>query len=67
MGVPAFYKWLSKRYPNVIINCVDDGFEESCRDDEDAGSGGGGDTGINLFAANPNGVEFDNLYLDMNG
>nr|XP_033339263.1 5'-3' exoribonuclease 2 homolog [Megalopta genalis] len=49
MGVPAFFRWLSKKYPSVIVKCT-----------EQKGP-------INLEDPNPNGVEFDNLYLDMNG
>ena len=28
MGVPAFFRWLSKKYPSVVAECV----EERCRD-----------------------------------
>ncbi|EDV93904.1 5'-3' exoribonuclease 2 homolog [Drosophila grimshawi] len=58
MGVPAFFRWLSKKYPCVIIEC-----NENKQVDPD--------TGKNIYEdatlPNPNGVEFDNLYLDMNG
>ncbi|XP_070063648.1 5'-3' exoribonuclease 2 homolog isoform X2 [Drosophila virilis] len=58
MGVPAFFRWLSKKYPCVIIEC-----NENKRVDVE--------TGKTIFEdstlPNPNGVEFDNLYLDMNG
>ena len=63
MGVPSFYRWLSLKYPNIIVNCVDDGFEEEC-DDEDNDAPR---AHIPVGAPNPNGIEFDNLYLDMNG
>ncbi|KAH8410165.1 hypothetical protein KR009_007258 [Drosophila setifemur] len=58
MGVPAFFRWLSRKYPSVIIEC-----NENKQVDPD--------TGRNIYEdaslPNPNGVEFDNLYLDMNG
>ncbi|XP_055908487.1 5'-3' exoribonuclease 2 homolog isoform X2 [Eupeodes corollae] len=57
MGVPAFFRWLSRKYPSVIIECN----ENKTVDDE----------GRNHYEdptlPNPNGIEFDNLYLDMNG
>uniref|UniRef100_A0A182QMX3 5'-3' exoribonuclease n=1 Tax=Anopheles farauti TaxID=69004 RepID=A0A182QMX3_9DIPT len=57
MGVPAFFRWLSRKYPSVIIECV----EQKSVDDE------GNVEYEPLTDANPNRVEFDNLYLDMNG
>lgn len=44
MGVPAFYRWLVKKYPKIVVNAS-----------EPRGEG------------NSNSLEFDNLYLDMNG
>ncbi|KAH9814141.1 XRN 5'-3' exonuclease N-terminus-domain-containing protein [Melampsora americana] len=61
MGVPALFRWLSKKYPKIVEQVIEDvpirtevegGYEESPLD---------------MSKRNPNGVEFDNLYLDMNG
>lgn len=41
MGVPAFYRWLTDKYPRVVQD-VDQAMQD------------------------PNGVKYDNLYLDMN-
>eukprot|EP01137_Pigoraptor_chileana_P008821 Opistho-2@56178 len=57
MGVPAFFRWLSNKYARIIVNAV----EEQPREVN------GVTIPINNAAANPMGVEFDNLYLDMNG
>ena len=24
MGVPAFFRWLSRKYPSVIVECLED-------------------------------------------
>lgn len=63
MGVPALFRWLSAKYPKIIEPVVEvkpappDG-EES--EDQTPVT-------VNILDPNPNGVEFDNLYLDMNG
>lgn len=58
MGIPAYFRWISLKYPEMMVDCVE--FV-----DFDASSGH--ETPIDATVANPNGVEFDNLYLDMNG
>lgn len=52
MGVPAFFKWLSKKYPMIVKDAI-----EVWVKDVD-----GHEIPINAGAANPNG-EYDNLYL----
>ncbi|SCV70596.1 BQ2448_3358 [Microbotryum intermedium] len=62
MGVPALFRWLSKKYPKIVLPVI-----------EDTPVSVPGPNGemeqlpIDTSGANPNGEEFDNLYLDMNG
>lgn len=59
MGVPAFFRWLSQKYPSIVVHCVEK--RGRILDDE------GNREPIDICGPNPNGEEFDNLYLDMNG
>ncbi|GAB7366146.1 hypothetical protein MBLNU230_g7708t1 [Neophaeotheca triangularis] len=62
MGVPALFRWLSKKYPKIISPVVEDLPEEF-----ENGNGTKTKIPIDARGPNPNGEEFDNLYLDMNG
>ena len=56
MGVPAFYKWLTLRYPNIVINAK-----------EPVTTGLDIDKIIKDNYIDTSMPEIDNLYLDMNG
>ncbi|ULU07661.1 hypothetical protein L3Y34_018989 [Caenorhabditis briggsae] len=57
MGVPAFFRWLTKKYPATVVNA-----------NEDRQRGvDGRRVPVDCTQPNPNFQEFDNLYLDMNG
>ncbi|KAM6576534.1 hypothetical protein CsatB_028371 [Cannabis sativa] len=51
MGVPSFYRWLVNKYPKVVANAIEAKGENNYLD---------------TSSTNPNGIEFDNLYLDLN-
>ncbi|KAJ3516204.1 hypothetical protein NLJ89_g1262 [Agrocybe chaxingu] len=78
MGVPALFRWLSKKYPKIsksnisrTIISLTPSIVYPVEEEEDSKITG--DDGqeivipMNMAMPNPNGVEFDNLYLDMNG
>ena len=57
MGIASFYRWLCERYPRVPIDARGDEYLLL----------NGEHIEPNVAMPNPNGMEFDNLYLDMNG
>lgn len=57
MGVPAFFRWLSRKYPSILVYCIQ---EKSTMVE-------GVEVPIDTSKPNPNEIEYDNLYLDMNG
>ena len=58
MGIPSFFKWLVHKYPKTLQPA----YETIPQTTENGES-----IQIDLDQPNPNGIEFDNLYLDMNG
>lgn len=60
MGVPAFYRWLSEKYPKIVQYVLQDRVHLA----DDSGN-------IRLpfdsTRPNPSGLECDNFYIDMNG
>lgn len=57
MGVPSFFRWLSEKYPKVMAEMLEKRMSVV----------GGVGIPVDLTQPNPNGTEWDNLYIDMNG
>ncbi|KAL0228844.1 hypothetical protein GEMRC1_013464 [Eukaryota sp. GEM-RC1] len=57
MGVPSLYRWLTDKWPKVAQTTVEELPQVLDKEPQS----------IDTSLPNPNGLEFDNLYLDMNG
>ncbi|KAE9551299.1 hypothetical protein FO519_005479 [Halicephalobus sp. NKZ332] len=57
MGVPAFFRWLSRKYKDIVVYASEEHKQEI----------NGVEVPVDCTKPNPNNMEFDNLYLDMNG
>ncbi|BEI84384.1 hypothetical protein CcaverHIS002_0409880 [Cutaneotrichosporon cavernicola] len=62
MGVPALFRWLSKKYPKIVYRVQEDTPTKIRKDDGEII-----EVPVRYESENPNGFEVDNLYLDMNG
>jgi len=60
MGVPAFYRWLSEKYPKIVEDVIEDRVHLV----HEAGSTR---APFDCTRPNPSNLECDNLYIDMNG
>ncbi|KAI9335037.1 XRN 5'-3' exonuclease N-terminus-domain-containing protein [Zopfochytrium polystomum] len=56
MGIPTFFKWLVRSYPNIWMPVRE----------EKSQFKNGASPPVDATRPNPNGVEFDNLYIDVN-
>lgn len=60
MGVPAFFRWLSEKYPKIIEDILEERVKL-------VGNHGSTRIPFDSTRPNPSGLECDNLYVDLNG
>lgn len=71
MGVPSFFRWLSHKYPQIVVDAKEEAQPSS--HEEDPPMRGSNAIPVATAAAvdctqpNVNFTEFDHLYIDMNG
>ncbi len=58
-GVPALFRWLSKKYPKIVSRVVEDTPTRVRGDEEELV-----DVPVRYENPNPNGFEVDNLYRE---
>ena len=61
MGVPAFYRWLTEKYPKIVQDVVEERVPLAPTGTNTAAAG------LDISKANPSGLECHALYLDLNG
>lgn len=60
MGIPGFYRWVVTRFPKVSTKTKSESESEQLHDSFV-------EPKIDSTLPNPNGIEFDNLYIDLVG
>ena len=67
MGVPAFFRWLTEKYPKVMEDVLEERLEILGFSDVDGKHNVADEKSVDCTRPNPSGLETDNLYVDMNG
>ncbi len=62
MGIPSLFKYLTEKYPYIIADAKEDRPQSVKQED-----GSFLLQEVDATKSNPNNMEFDNFYIDMNG